>query len=308
MTNILVVDDSAADRVLIARLLKKHGSYTILKATDGNDAMRVLESESCDLVLTDLQMPVMDGLELVSEIKTRFPLIPTVLLTAAGSEQIAVRALQAGASSYVPKSSMISELLATIESVLSAAETDRAHHDIMERIVGSDMHICIETRMPVVQSLLRYLRQIINTTRGIPKNEHVRIGVALEEAVLNAYYHGNLEVSSKLRETNDEDYHRLAAERCELSPYSHRSLNIEIKRTVDELSVCIRDEGPGFDVSSLPDPTDPELLARPHGRGVMLMRTFLEDVRYNERGNEVTLVKRLSVAESDGDSSCHRLQ
>jgi anti-sigma regulatory factor (Ser/Thr protein kinase) len=53
----------------------------------------------------------------------------------------------------------------------------------------------------------------------------------------------------------------------------------------------ILDEGSGFDVSKVPDPTDPLFLERPSGRGVLLMRTFMDDVRYNSTGNRVTLVK-----------------
>jgi anti-sigma regulatory factor (Ser/Thr protein kinase) len=59
-----------------------------------------------------------------------------------------------------------------------------------------------------------------------------------------------------------------------------------------EAKFVIRDEGPGFDPSTLPDPTDPENLLRPCGRGVMLMRTFMNEVTFNDRGNEVTLIWR----------------
>ena len=62
-----------------------------------------------------------------------------------------------------------------------------------------------------------------------------------------------------------------------------------------EAQWTIRDEGPGFDVRALPDPTDPEYLERPHGRGLFLMRTFMSEVAYNDRGNEVRMVKRKST-------------
>jgi anti-sigma regulatory factor (Ser/Thr protein kinase) len=54
----------------------------------------------------------------------------------------------------------------------------------------------------------------------------------------------------------------------------------------------VRDEGPGFDPGGLPDPTDPANLERPCGRGLLLMKTFMDEVRYNDRGNEVTMRKR----------------
>jgi anti-sigma regulatory factor (Ser/Thr protein kinase) len=57
----------------------------------------------------------------------------------------------------------------------------------------------------------------------------------------------------------------------------------------------MRDEGPGFDPKELPDPTDPENLLKLSGRGILLMRTFMDDVKFNDRGNEVTMVKRRSA-------------
>ena len=57
----------------------------------------------------------------------------------------------------------------------------------------------------------------------------------------------------------------------------------------------VRDEGPGFDTSRLPDPTAPENVAQVNGRGLFLIRTFMDDVRFNERGNEITMTKRRGI-------------
>jgi anti-sigma regulatory factor (Ser/Thr protein kinase) len=54
----------------------------------------------------------------------------------------------------------------------------------------------------------------------------------------------------------------------------------------------IRDEGPGFDVATVPDPTDPENFTKPSGRGLLLIRTFMDEVKHNAAGNEITLVRR----------------
>ena len=62
----------------------------------------------------------------------------------------------------------------------------------------------------------------------------------------------------------------------------------------------IRDEGPGFDASSLPDPTDPANLEKRSGRGLLLIRAFMSDVRHNDRGNEVMLTYRLQKRPDPG--------
>ena len=59
-----------------------------------------------------------------------------------------------------------------------------------------------------------------------------------------------------------------------------------------EATYIVRDEGPGFDPSILPDPTDPENLGKVSGRGLLLIRTFMDEVYHNERGNEIAMIKR----------------
>lgn len=75
-------------------------------------------------------------------------------------------------------------------------------------------------------------------------------------------------------------------------PYRDRRVHVTARFDSDEAVFVIRDEGSGFDPAKLPDPTDPENLIRPFGRGVMLMRTFMDEVSFNSRGNEITLIKR----------------
>jgi anti-sigma regulatory factor (Ser/Thr protein kinase) len=81
-------------------------------------------------------------------------------------------------------------------------------------------------------------------------------------------------------------------ERMSQSPYRERKVYLDIAMTADEARYVIRDEGGGFDVSKVPDPGDPDVLERKGGRGLLLIQTFMDEVRFNETGNEVTMVKR----------------
>src|SRR6476659_7666012 len=102
MPSILVVDDSPLDRHLAVSLLKKSPDYAVFEAIDGKDALAKIELHLPDLVVTDMMMPNLNGLELVAEVKEEYPLMPIILMTSLGSEEIAVQALQRGAASYVP--------------------------------------------------------------------------------------------------------------------------------------------------------------------------------------------------------------
>ena len=120
----------------------------------------------------------------------------------------------------------------------------------------------------------------------------MRIGVALREAVVNAIYHGNLELTSQLREDDESAFDRLAEQRLAEGVFAGRRVHVTARETRNDVTYVIRDEGRGFDPTTLPDPTDPANLERSTGRGLLLIRTFMDEVHHNAVGNEITLVKR----------------
>jgi hypothetical protein len=125
----------------------------------------------------------------------------------------------------------------------------------------------------------------------------LQIGVALQEALLNALYHGNLEASSEMRQQGDQEYLFLAEQRRGRSPYKERKIHLSMNISRFQSVYVVRDEGLGFDVGSLPDPTNPEKLGKLHGRGILLMRGLMDEVSYNKVGNEVTLIKRRDASQ-----------
>lgn len=290
MPTILVVDDLLTDRLLVGGLLEKNSDWSVIYAADGREALLQVELNLPDLVLTDLQMPEMNGLELTQAVKREFPLIPIILMTAQGSEKIAVQALEKGASSYVPKRILAEDLASTVDQVLSAARAERDTTRVFNRM--KKVEFSLENDVSLLVSLGRYMQEAVRTRGLCNEADRLRVGLALEEALLNAYYHGNLEVDSQLREGDGKAYYDLAKQRALEAPYWDRRIHVTAEFDDDHARFTIRDEGPGFDVNKLPDPTDPANLDRAWGRGVLLMRTFMDKVFYNETGNQVTLIKQ----------------
>jgi CheY-like chemotaxis protein len=301
MPSVLVVDDSPLDRHLAVALLKRSPEYVVIEAADGQDALAQIELHLPDLVVTDMMMPRMNGLDLVSAIKDEYPLLPVILMTSMGSEEIAVQALQKGASSYVPKRSLTSELLEVVDRVLTTTQEVRGRSRLLSRMSRCEYSFTLENQLDLVCAISSFLREEAVRLRLCSRSNCMRMGVALEEALLNSYYHGNLEISSKLREEDHKLYHDTAEERSRESPYRERHIYVSVKVTPTQAMYTVRDEGPGFDPASLPDPTDPANLDRPCGRGMLLMRTFMDNVIYNDKGNEVTLFKNREDSFEEGD-------
>lgn len=117
---ILVVDDSMTTRTLEKTLLEAAG-YTVLTASDGYQALDIIGSKKCDMVVTDIQMPNMDGLTLTKNIKTqyRFLQIPVILVSSMGSDEDKAKGLESGADAYIVKKDLSQkELIETIEQLL----------------------------------------------------------------------------------------------------------------------------------------------------------------------------------------------
>jgi serine/threonine-protein kinase RsbW len=114
----------------------------------------------------------------------------------------------------------------------------------------------------LVEEVVRHLEE-----QHWDQHEIFSVQLAMEEALVNAVKHGN---------------------RMDLS----KKVHVKCRMSADRLRVEITDEGEGFDPNQVPDPTDPEQLELPHGRGIMLMRNFMSLVEYNARGNCVTMEKQ----------------
>jgi CheY-like chemotaxis protein/anti-sigma regulatory factor (Ser/Thr protein kinase) len=292
MTNVLVVDDSPVDRRLAGSLLEKSYNSSVMYASHGVEALEQMSRRTPDIVVTDLQMPEMNGLDLVAAVRLKYPLVPVILMTAAGSEDIAVQALQRGAASYLPKSRLAHELLDTVDNVLALARADRHQGRLMDCLKETKWSFVLGSDTTLISPLVDHARQDLTRMQLGDETTRTRVGISLHEAVINAIDHGNLELSSEMREQDDRAYQQLAHQRRQQDPYRHRRVFVSVKVSREEACFVVRDEGPGFDPSGLPDPTDPANLERVCGRGLLLVRTFMDDVRHNKTGNEITMIKR----------------
>jgi CheY-like chemotaxis protein/anti-sigma regulatory factor (Ser/Thr protein kinase) len=288
---VLIVDDAPIDRHLAGSIVQKMAGWQPRFAAHGGEALEEIARAMPDVVLTDMLMPEMDGLQLVQAIRSRFPMLPVILMTAHGSEDVAIQALQKGAASYVPKKSLQRDLEETLDQVLSASRSRILEHRLLSRLDHVEACFTLENDTGLIPALVSHLEEDVGRLKLAEPGSLVLLGVALHEALTNAMLHGNLELESALREADEKQYYRLSVERRTQEPYLSRRVFVTARLTRSELVFTVRDEGNGFDPASLPDPTDPMNVGKVSGRGLLLIHTFMDRVSHNDKGNEITMVK-----------------
>ena len=291
MKRVLIIDDNEADRVLAAELLSRVGFVTEC-AKSGEQGIEIVRAGNADLVITDLVMPGMDGMRVLERIREEFSRIPVVVITSAGSELTAVDALKGGAASYVPKAHLMQRLTPTVQQIVELARADRSYLMLLERLDISTYRFVLESDLSLIGPTVEFIQQITYGLGVCEEPDLRRVGVAVEEAILNAMYHGNLEldgnrVAEVLCDLREGTIPEFVLERCRHPDCADRQVQIDVRITRGELTVTIEDDGHGFEHSKLPDSCDVDT-----SRGLVLISTIMDDVIFNERGNRMTLVKK----------------
>jgi CheY-like chemotaxis protein len=297
MPKILLVDDAAADRRLFSALLEKEAAFAVHTCEDGASALQAMQQDAPDVVVTDMQMPNMDGLELVREIRRSYPHVPVILMTGKGSEELAAQALKQGAAGYVPKSRSKDMLRDTVWHVLelSGAEAD------YQRLIGCaslcHFDFVLENDVSLIPPLLDLAQRMVGSMGLCDTMGCLQAGVALKHAILNAIYHGNLQLHASGADGSgaadaDRQGTDFLRDRLSQSPYKDRRVHVSLRITREEARFQVRDEGPGFDVREVAEMGLSTSLHGKAGQGLFLMWAFMDKVSFNKAGNVVTLIKQ----------------
>ncbi len=264
MATVLVVDDSAFDRKLVSEVLAQDESLSVEVADGGMAALQRLKSGGIDLVLTDLQMPEVNGLQVVTTVRIDHPDIPVILMTGGGTEVIAMNALAEGAASYVPKRMLNEWLLPTVHEALEARAVELTHQALLDCFNVVQFELELHNDHSMIRPLVDYIQQMAAGIRLGDASDTFRMGVALRGALENAMYCDRV-IEFKLRMDHHDGRFTLRAK---------------------------EGDGPIFDPQALPDVTDPDATETTETRDFLLLRSHMDQAAFNETGSEVTLVMR----------------
>lgn len=257
---ILIIDDYDDLASSLSEVFNAAG-HTVEVVDNRDEAVGDKDLDSYDIVITDLSSPAEGGANGLpkSSNGTCIPDLPH------GEPGEQVKAFKFCASHFRRDEFDENELKGIVETVLNFKQRHVDKKELVKRL-----HEKIEFELPSaispMHSILEYLIERVEKLGGV-KPERSNLFVALDEAFVNAVKHGNKFNAQKL-------------------------VRITAELSTREASFTVEDEGEGFDVNSIPDPLDPENLFKTSGRGVLFIYNIMDEVKYNERGNRLTMVKR----------------
>lgn len=264
-SRVLLADDDPAVREVLARYLISAG-LEVIQAKDGGEALSLFRQGPFDLVISDVKMPVMDGLQLLEAVKDLSPTVPVVLISGYDEPTTIVAALKKGAENYLSKPITKANLMRVLEQALAARvhihlglDLCCAVHQVTETVTPS--------RPEFIPLLVSQIAVSAEQAGFVDDRLDNSLRLALVEALTNAMEHGN---------QWDQD-----------KPVAVRS-----EFTRSEMRVTISDQGSGFAWRGIPDPTVNGNILAERGRGVFLMRAIMDQVSFNDMGNQVTLIKQ----------------
>ncbi|HEY0970837.1 MAG TPA: HD domain-containing phosphohydrolase [Gemmatimonadales bacterium] len=164
----VVADDEPRLRQVLSRLMRAEG-FTCHEAASGVEALEIMTRERVTLVLTDLRMPQMDGIELLRELRARFPDVAVVMITAVADVDMAVRALTLGATDYLTKPFHLEEVRARVAQAMekrSLRLENRYYQERLEERVTVQARRIEELYLAGIQSLVEALEVKDPYTRG----------------------------------------------------------------------------------------------------------------------------------------------
>jgi CheY-like chemotaxis protein len=298
MAHILVVDDSAADRILAGRLLEKDGHGPVRYAVNGLEALAHARLDRPDIIVSDLQMPEMDGLQLVEQARDEFPSIPVVLMTAKGSEEIAAEALRKGAAGYVPKMALSRQLTEIVQRIVNASGADRLHTRLMHALAEDECCFRFTNDPELFDALVAHFQQLLRCIRLRDEAARLRAGVAVRAALWIAHHHGNLEIPID-PQLSDDAFNTLAEQRRWETPYATRSIEFRAKVNRERAEIIIHHEGPGVDLGLLPSNVEGLAADRSWLGGFLVIPAIMDEVRYAADGHTITLTKHSRASQDN---------
>ncbi|MEZ7890865.1 MAG: response regulator [Candidatus Wallbacteria bacterium] len=260
---ILIIDDDEAILRVLSKFLELEG-HKVTSVLKSVDALEVFKKNVFDLVITDMYMPEMDGLDVIRNFKDVNMNVPIIILTAAGTISNVIQSLKLGAFNYMTKPFNINEVREIVNKALLTSFIHQSQKGFISFLTQSYSKFRVPSLIDYLNPVVFYINHLVDFF-GFKSLWQIQLAVT--EAFTNAVVHGN---------KNDQS----------------KNVEIELLFEKDLVKISILDEGTGFKIPDLKEYKLNDDIYASSGRGIFLMNSYMDELLFNDKGNRITMIKR----------------
>lgn len=288
---VLIVEDDFISNEYLKEIVLAQG-YECRTADNGKEGFNIYKEFSPDIILSDIQMPIMNGLEMLEAIRKERSDTIVVMLTAFGSEEYAVQSFLKGANNYLKKPVFHKDILLLLKRYENEINSKSKSTELPGIVVKRECTIKFKSQIDLIPQIVAQL--VLETDNKFSDTSITEVEIGLNELLMNAIEHGNLEIrqEEKSQALDENRLIELYAQKQSDPVFSKRFITVDFKIDTESAEWIISDEGKGFNWTSIPDPTQGSNIFDLNGRGIFISRFQFDEMEYIGKGNIVRIKKR----------------
>ncbi len=293
--NVLIVDDSATSRTALESYLH-HYDYSVFQVDNGRKAIEFLENhKDVDLMLTDIYMDEMSGIEMLKICQKSFPQLPVICITGQSSEELVIDALRFGASDYLIKPFNEQQLLKVIRRIEELQSEQHSISQLNKLVTEVKLNFSFTSEEFSADTMQKIIQCNLRNYSNLSQKDILNLLMALEESLLNAHEHGNLELNSEWKEEyidngSQTKFDYMKQQRLKDPKYAKRKIIIEVIINKKQIQFRIADGGRGYKTKTIPSPDE----IKPYGMGLTIINNLMDEIHFNKKGSCIMLTKKFA--------------
>jgi FixJ family two-component response regulator/anti-sigma regulatory factor (Ser/Thr protein kinase) len=290
--NVLVIDEDLIYRSVMSDLLSEH--MNLVFVANFAEASQTINNNEFSMVISESEISDIDVVEMIIKLKTMKPNLYFVIITSKRDMKLAIEVMKNGAVDYLLKPFTIEDIANLVEKYLKFSVNKKFDYDLINIITEEKRTFIIPTNVHILGPFVYELMEMIKRFNEISKNDIFSIRLAVYEMLINAIEHGNLEINYETKKnllSAGVNYIEYLDSLSKNEPYTRRKIEISYQYYKTGIGFFIKDEGNGFDVKKFENRDIKDELLAMHGRGIIISKFNMDEIIYNEKGNEVQLKK-----------------
>lgn len=296
-TRILVVDDSIAIVNSLCTILKVSG-FEVDSAFNGSDALRKIHSSEYDVVICDIEMPGITGLDLLGKVRRDYDReLDVILMTGFLDHDYFIEAIRMGASDFIRKPVDTKQIIRSIHSLMERRRSRNDYSDFYQNTETADFNFVIDPRKFSKFAISKVFNSFLRQSFQFNHNLLNELLICVDEMVYNAFIHGTLNLSVGERVLDHSSQQRLIEERLADPDIASKRLRFSfcVDHAQNVINISVEDDGKGFDYNAWLNRVaeEPKLNLEEHGRGISMLYHLADTLTFSNGGRKVSISKNI---------------